>query len=133
MTATYHVARFVFCYITGSKTALDHMTDRGVNLCGLRISYIQLLCVFSCGIIVLPYAGIVRRKYMALYYTALGKRISNFRNASGLTQEQFGEKLNMSRKHISVIEAAISRPSLEAVVEIANLLDISADDLLVTA
>ena len=68
---------------------------------------------------------------MALDYTALGKRISNFRNASGLTQEQFGEKLNMSRKHISQVEAGISRPSLETVVEIANFLGISADDLLV--
>lgn len=36
---------------------------------------------------------------MALDYTALGKRISTFRNASGLTQEQFCEKLNVSRKH----------------------------------
>lgn len=41
---------------------------------------------------------------MALDYSALGKRISNFRNASGFTQEQFCEKLNMSRKHISQIE-----------------------------
>ena len=38
---------------------------------------------------------------MALDYSALGKRISNFRNASGFTQEQFCEKLNMSRKHIN--------------------------------
>lgn len=68
---------------------------------------------------------------MALDYSALGKRISNFRNASGFTQEQFCEKLNMSRKHISQIEAATSRPSLEALVDIANLLGISADDLLV--
>ena len=68
---------------------------------------------------------------MALDYSALGKRISNFRNASGLTQEQFGEKLNMSRKHISQVEAAISRPSLETLVDIANLLGISTDDLLV--
>lgn len=68
---------------------------------------------------------------MALDYTALGKRISTFRNASGLTQEQFCEKLNVSRKHISQIEAAISRPSLETLVDIANILNISADDLLV--
>ena len=68
---------------------------------------------------------------MALDYTALGKRISTFRNASGLPQEQFCEKLNVSRKHISQIEAAISRPSLETLVDIANILNISADDLLV--
>ena len=66
---------------------------------------------------------------MALDYTALGKRISTFRSASGLTQEQFCEKLNVSRKHISQIEAAISRPSLETLVDIANVLNISADDL----
>ena len=64
---------------------------------------------------------------MALDYSALGKRISNFRNASGFTQEQFCEKLNMSRKHISQIEAATSRPSLEALVDIANLLGISVN------
>ncbi len=68
---------------------------------------------------------------MAIDYVTLGKRIGNFRNASGLTQEQFGEKLNMSRKHISQVEAAISRPSLETLVDIANLLGISTDDLLV--
>ena len=68
---------------------------------------------------------------MALNYTALGKRINNFRNASGLTQEQFCEKLNVSRKHISQVEATISRPSLETLVDIANLLGISTDDLLV--
>ena len=68
---------------------------------------------------------------MALDYSALGERISKFRNSSGMSQEQFGEKLNMSRKHISQVEAGISRPSLDTVVEIANALNISADDLLV--
>ena len=40
MTATYHVARSMFCYIVGSKMALDHTTDRGVAFCGLKnLSY----------------------------------------------------------------------------------------------
>ena len=52
---------------------------------------------------------------MAIDYEALGKRISNARKQTGITQ----------------IEAATSRPSLEALVDIANLLGISADDLLV--
>ncbi len=131
MTATYHVARFVFCYTTGSKTALDHTTDRGVCFCGLKILLIQLLCIFSCEIIVLPYAGIIRRKHMAIDYEALGKRISNARKQVGITQEALGEQLSMTRKHISVIEAAISRPSLDTLVDIANALGPSADDLLV--
>ena len=68
---------------------------------------------------------------MATDYKALGKRISNARKQAGITQEALGEQLNMTRKHISVIESAIKRPSLDALVDIANALDVSTDDLLV--
>ena len=44
---------------------------------------------------------------MATDYKALGKRISNARKQAGITQEALGEQLNMTRKHISVIESAI--------------------------
>ena len=50
---------------------------------------------------------------MATDYKALGKRISNARKQAGITQEALGEQLNMTRKHISVIESAIKRPSQE--------------------
>lgn len=68
---------------------------------------------------------------MAIVYEALGKRISNARKQTGITQEALGEQLNMTQKHISVIEAAINRPSLDTLVDIANVLNVSADDLLV--
>ena len=68
---------------------------------------------------------------MAIDYEALGKRISNARKQVGITQEARGEQLNMTRKHISVIETAINRPSLDTLVDIANALNVSADDLLV--
>ena len=68
---------------------------------------------------------------MAIDYGALGKRISNARKQTGITQEALGEQLNMTRKHISVIEAAINRPILDTLVDIANALNVSADDLLV--
>lgn len=68
---------------------------------------------------------------MATDYKALGKRISNARKQAGITQEALGEQLNITRKHISVIESAIKRPSLDALVDIANALDVSTDDLLV--
>lgn len=55
---------------------------------------------------------------MATDYKALGKRISNARKQAGITQEALGEQLNMTRKHISVIESAIKRPSLESPVQI---------------
>lgn len=44
---------------------------------------------------------------MATDYKALGKRISNARKQAGITQEALGEQLNMTRKHISVIESAM--------------------------
>lgn len=68
---------------------------------------------------------------MAIDYESLGKRIANARKQTGITQEALGEQLNMTRKHISVIEAAINRPSLDTLVDIANALNVSADDLLV--
>ena len=68
---------------------------------------------------------------MAIDYEALGKRISNARKQIGITQEALGEQLNMTRKHISVIETAINRTSLDTLVDIANALNVSADDLLV--
>ena len=68
---------------------------------------------------------------MAIDYESLGKRIANARKQTGITQEALGEQLNMTRKHISVIETAINRPSLDTLVDIANALNISADDLLV--
>lgn len=68
---------------------------------------------------------------MAIDYEALGKRISNARKQIGITQEALGEQLNMTRKHISVIETAINRPRLDTLVDIANALNVSADDLLV--
>ena len=68
---------------------------------------------------------------MAIDYESLGKRIANARKQTGITQEALGEQLNMTRKHISVIETAINRPSLDTLVDIANALNVSADDLLV--
>ena len=68
---------------------------------------------------------------MALDYSALGKRISNFRNASGFTQEQFSFRCGVGNKHISNIELGKSKPSLESLVQIANFLNVSSDDLIV--
>ena len=67
---------------------------------------------------------------MALDYTALGKRISTFRNASGLTQEQFCEKLNVSRKHISQIEAAQRNLSADEFAQFSRIYEVDVRELL---
>ena len=61
---------------------------------------------------------------------AIGKRIKSAREEKGLTQEQLAEQVNLSPMHISVIERGNKLPRLETLINIANVLDVSADILL---
>lgn len=61
---------------------------------------------------------------------AIGKRIKSVREKKGLTQEQLAEQVNLSPMHISVIERGNKLPRLETLINIANVLDVSADTLL---
>ena len=61
---------------------------------------------------------------------AIGKRIKSARAKKGLTQEQLAEQVNLSPMHISVIERGNKLPRLETLINIANVLDVSADILL---
>ena len=81
---------------------------------------------------VIAYAGCKEREEnMAIDYISVGKRIKYYRMKANLSQEALGERLHLSRKHISVIELGSSSPSLDTLVDIANKLAVSADDLLV--
>ena len=68
---------------------------------------------------------------MAIDYTALGTCIGNHRVKANMSQEDLGAFSNVSNKHISNIELGKAKPSLEALVHIANALEVSTDDLLV--
>ncbi len=65
-------------------------------------------------------------------FIQLGIAISTLRRMRGLSQEQLAEKANVSRSHISSIEApGIVRPfSLEVFFNIADALDIDPADLI---
>ena len=62
----------------------------------------------------------------------LGIAIAALRKMRGLSQEQLAEKANVSRSHISSIEApGIARPfSLEVFLNIADALEIDPADLI---
>lgn len=62
----------------------------------------------------------------------LGIAIAALRKMRGLSQEQLAEKANVSRSHISSIEApGIARPfSLEVFFNIADALEIDPSDLI---
>lgn len=44
----------------------------------------------------------------------IGRKIKSFRKKRGLTQAELAEKIDLSEKHISKIEASIHVPSLSA-------------------
>lgn len=67
---------------------------------------------------------------MAIDFVALGTRIKYFRGKQGLSQEELCKALTVNSRHISNIETGKKAPSIDLLVEIANALDVSADDLL---
>lgn len=67
---------------------------------------------------------------MKIDYEALGKRIQKFRQARNYTQEYMAEQIDMSVQHVSNIENASKKPSLATLMNIAEVLDVTLDDLL---
>ncbi|HWS29114.1 MAG TPA: helix-turn-helix transcriptional regulator [Clostridia bacterium] len=67
---------------------------------------------------------------MVLDYRAIGQRIRSARLHSNITQEFLAELTNLSNQHISNIETGSTKLSLQALVKIANALNVSADELL---
>lgn len=65
-------------------------------------------------------------------FIQLGIAIAALRKMRGMSQEQLAEKANVSRSHISSIEApGIVRPfSLEVFYNIADALEIAPEDLI---
>ena len=65
-------------------------------------------------------------------FIQLGVAIAALRRLRGLSQEQLAEKANISRSHLSAIEAPgiVRSFSLEIFFNIADALDISPSDLI---
>ena len=61
---------------------------------------------------------------------AIGRRIKAAREKKGMTQEQLAEWVELSPMHVSVIERGVKLQKLETLINIANVLDVSADVLL---
>ena len=61
---------------------------------------------------------------------ALGKRIRQYREAKYMRQEDLAEKTNLSVTYVGMIERGERMPKLDTFVEIANVLGVTADQLL---
>lgn len=60
----------------------------------------------------------------------IGKRIRNIRRMANLTQEEFGEKINLSKNHISDIERGLSLPTVKCLFSIYSSLGNTPDEIL---
>lgn len=60
---------------------------------------------------------------------ALGKKIQKLRKKKGLTQEELGEILRISRVYMGYIEQGRESPSLKILMKIAKKLGVKVEDL----
>ena len=63
------------------------------------------------------------------FYINLGKNIKKRRKELGLSQQGLADKLELSRNFVGKIEIAFSKPSLDTVIKIADVLETSVSDL----
>ena len=62
---------------------------------------------------------------------AVGQRIKAAREKKNMTQEDLTARIDISPTHVSVIERGTKIPRVDTFVSIANVLGVSADELLV--
>lgn len=60
-----------------------------------------------------------------------GERIRQLRKAQGMTQEQLAKRLNIGERHLRRIETGEKGPSVDILVEISALFDVSLDYIIV--
>ena len=67
---------------------------------------------------------------MEVDYNLLGMRIRRIRKEKNYTQSTLAEQVGIETSNISHIERGVSKVSLGTIVKIANVLNVSIDDLL---
>jgi transcriptional regulator with XRE-family HTH domain len=72
----------------------------------------------------------IRVSKTTVSYAKLGRKIQKLRKSMGLTQEEFAEKLNISRTHMGHIEQGRKQPSLELLQRIAKKLGVKVNELI---
>lgn len=63
-------------------------------------------------------------------YYKIGQQIRKIRKAHGLSQEELAEKIEISVTHMSHIETGNTKLSLPVFLDIAQVLEVSTDELL---
>ena len=66
---------------------------------------------------------------MGTDYAAMGKRIQKLRKQRKLTQAKLAERVGPEKSNISHMECGVSKPSIDALINIANELGVTLDAL----
>ena len=69
----------------------------------------------------------MKRKNTAIDF---GKRLAKLRKSKGLTQEQLGYKIGVSRRVVAYYEGETDYPPAHLIVPLSKALNVSADELL---
>lgn len=94
--------------------------------------YTTLFCCSdfnSYGYIAFP-ASLGKGFFMYFNQKDFGKRLMNTRKVAGMTQEELAEKLSVAKQHISRMERGVVSCSIDLLVDISCVLDVSTDFLL---
>ena len=70
-----------------------------------------------------------RGEGMGTDYAAMGKRIQKLRKQRKLTQAKLAERVGLEKSNISHMECGVSKPSIDALINIANELGVTLDAL----
>ena len=63
-------------------------------------------------------------------YNEIGTRIRKYRKLKNISQEELAEKIDISTTHMSHIETGSTKLSLQVLVDIAQILEVSTDALI---
>lgn len=63
-------------------------------------------------------------------FELIGVRIKQYREAKSLSQEELGEMISISNRHLSKVETGTKNPSLNLIIDVANALGVTPDNLL---
>ena len=65
-----------------------------------------------------------------LDYFQIGQRVRKYRKAHGYSQDTLAEMIEISTTHLSHIETGNTKLSLQVLVDLADALNVSTDDLI---
>lgn len=69
--------------------------------------------------------------YMEIDFIVLGKRIKEIRTRNQISQEELSYRADVTPQYISIVETGKKKVSLQVLVNIADALEVSVDELLI--